>query len=117
MRAKLILVALMVAAGVALAAGCVAPLLEPLEPQLVFRPRALDMEYASTLAHAPEPPIVPSGYSPAIVIRSIRIDPHSRPLRTSTSPPTEAMPLNMSRRLPAMVISSTGNWISPPSTQ
>ena len=52
MRARLILVALMVAAGGAVATGCVAPLLEPLEPQLVFRPRGLDEEYAKTLAHA-----------------------------------------------------------------
>jgi len=51
MRARLILVALMVAAGGAIATGCVAPLLEPLEPQLVFRPRGLDEEYAKTLAH------------------------------------------------------------------
>ena len=52
MRARLILVALLVAAGGAVATGCVAPLLEPLEPQLVFRPRGLDEEYAKTLAHA-----------------------------------------------------------------
>jgi len=51
MRARLILVALMVAAGGAIATGCVAPLLEPFEPQLVFRPRGLDEEYAKTLAH------------------------------------------------------------------
>jgi pimeloyl-ACP methyl ester carboxylesterase len=42
----------MVAAGGAVATGCMAPLLEPLEPQLVFRPRALDEDYAKTLAHA-----------------------------------------------------------------
>ena len=52
MRARLILVALMVGAGGAIATGCVAPLLEPLEPQLVFRPRALDEDYARTVAHA-----------------------------------------------------------------
>ena len=52
MRARLILVALLVGAGGAIATGCVAPLLEPLEPQLVFRPRGLDEEYARTLAHA-----------------------------------------------------------------
>src|SRR5437016_5462496 len=52
MRARSILVALMVGAGGAIATGCVAPLLEPLEPQLVFRPRALDEEYARTVAHA-----------------------------------------------------------------
>lgn len=51
MRARLILVALLVGAGGAVATGCVAPLFEPLEPQLVFRPRALDAEYARTLAH------------------------------------------------------------------
>ena len=42
----------MVGAGGAVATGCVAPLLEPFEPQLVFRPRALDEEYAKTLSHA-----------------------------------------------------------------
>ncbi len=52
MRARVILVALVVAAGGVTAAGCVAPLLEPLEPELVFRPRALDEQYAKTLAHA-----------------------------------------------------------------
>ena len=52
MRARLILVALMVGAGGAIATGCVAPLLEPFEPRLVFRPRALDEEYARTLSHA-----------------------------------------------------------------
>ena len=52
MRARVILVALAIGAVAAVAAGCVAPLLEPLEPQLVFRPRALDEEYARTLAHA-----------------------------------------------------------------
>lgn len=52
MRARFILVALLAATGGAIATGCVAPLLEPLEPQLVFRPRGLDEEYAKTLAHA-----------------------------------------------------------------
>ncbi|HYL89523.1 MAG TPA: alpha/beta fold hydrolase [Burkholderiales bacterium] len=52
MRAQVIVVALTLAAGCGIAAGCVAPLLEPLEPQLVFRPRGLDAEYASSLAHA-----------------------------------------------------------------
>lgn len=52
MRARFILVALLAAAGGAIATGCMAPLLEPLEPQLVFRPRGLDEEYAKTLAHA-----------------------------------------------------------------
>ena len=52
MRARVILVALVAAAGAAVGTGCVAPLLEPLEPQLVFRPRALDEEHAKTLQHA-----------------------------------------------------------------
>jgi len=52
MRARLILVALAAGACGVIATGCVAPLLEPLEPQLVFRPRALDEEYARTLSHA-----------------------------------------------------------------
>ena len=54
---------------------------------------------------------------PAIVMPSTRIEPHERPLRTSTSEPIAAMLPNMSFRLPAMVISSTGKRISPPSTQ
>ena len=54
---------------------------------------------------------------PAMVIRSISMEPHSREPRASTSRPTAVMERNMSRRLPAMVISSTGWRISPPSTQ
>ena len=34
----------------AIGAGCMAPLLEPLEPQLVFRPTALDGEHVKALA-------------------------------------------------------------------
>ncbi len=56
-------------------------------------------------------------YSPATVICPTRIDPHCRAPRTSTSLPTATMLRNMSLRLPAMVISSTGYWIFPPSTQ
>lgn len=52
MRARFILVALFAVAAGAIATGCMAPLLEPLEPQLVFRPRGLDEEYAKTLAQA-----------------------------------------------------------------
>ena len=40
-----------------------------------------------------------------------------RPLTNVVSRPTAAMPRNISFRLPAMVISSTGKRISPPSTQ
>src|SRR5439155_542856 len=57
------------------------------------------------------------GYSPAMVMWSMRMEPLARPERRRTSLPTATMPLNMSRKLPAMVISSTANWTSPPSTQ
>jgi hypothetical protein len=56
-------------------------------------------------------------YEPAIVMRSINTEPVRVLLRVSTSLPTSTMPMNMSRRLPATVISSTGYWISPCSTQ
>ena len=45
---------------------------------------------------------------PAMVMFSSRIDPQSREPRTRRSFPMATMDLNMSRRLPAMVISSTG---------
>jgi len=51
MRARAILFSLVVGASAAIATGCVAPLFEPLEPQLVFRPRALDEGFATALAH------------------------------------------------------------------
>ena len=54
---------------------------------------------------------------PAIVICSTRMDPVRMPPRASTSAPTSRIPRNMSARFPAMVISSTGYAISPPSTQ
>jgi hypothetical protein len=47
-------------------------------------------------------------HSPAMVIRSIRIEPVCLVPRTCTSLPTATMPASMSLRLPAMVISSTG---------
>ena len=52
-----------------------------------------------------------------MVMFSIRIDPDSRDPRTSVSLPTAAIDLNISPRLPAMVISSTGYWIAPFYTQ
>lgn len=52
MRARVILVALVAGTVAAIASGCVAPLIEPLEPQLIFRPRALDEHNAETLARA-----------------------------------------------------------------
>src|SRR6267142_5488464 len=52
MRARVILFSLVVGAAAATATGCVAPLLEPLEPQFVFRPRALDEGHAKALAHS-----------------------------------------------------------------
>jgi hypothetical protein len=56
-------------------------------------------------------------YSPAMVIDSISIDPVRMLPRRSTSLPTAAMPASMFFILPAIVISSTGYWISPFSTQ
>jgi len=50
MRARVILVSIAAAAAAAIGAGCMAPLLEPLEPQLVFRPRALAGEHVKALA-------------------------------------------------------------------
>lgn len=52
MRAPVILFSLLAGAAAAMATGCVAPLLEPLEPQFIFRPRALDEDHARALAHA-----------------------------------------------------------------
>ncbi len=46
--------------------------------------------------------------SPAIVMRSTRIEPHCREPRRDTSFPIATMPAKISFRLPAMVISSTG---------
>src|SRR5436190_12625191 len=50
MRASLILVAIAAGAAAAIVAGCMAPLLEPFEPQLVFRPRAIDEAQMKALA-------------------------------------------------------------------
>jgi len=54
---------------------------------------------------------------PATVIDSIRIEPVRMLPRMSTSLPTATRPRNMSFRLPATVISSTGYWMTPFSTQ
>ena len=54
---------------------------------------------------------------PARVMDSIRIEPVRMLPLGSTSLPTATSPRNMSLRLPAMVISSTGYWITPFSTQ
>ena len=62
-------------------------------------------------------PSVGAPQFPAIVICSTRMDPMRMAPRASTSAPTSRMPRNMSARFPAMVISSTGYAISPPSTQ
>ena len=59
----------------------------------------------------------PEDQFPAIVICSIRIDPVRMDPCESTSEPTSRIPRNMSARFPAIVISSTGYAISPPSTQ
>jgi uncharacterized protein len=47
--------AILVSAAMLLAAGCVAPMLEPLERPLVFRPRGLLEDNAKLLAAAPSP--------------------------------------------------------------
>ena len=52
MRTQVILVSIGVAAAAVIGAGCVTPLLEPLEPQLVFRPRAIDESHKQALAGA-----------------------------------------------------------------
>ena len=52
MRSSGILVLVIAAAGALFGAGCMAPLLEPLEEPLIFRPRALDEEHARALSHA-----------------------------------------------------------------
>jgi pimeloyl-ACP methyl ester carboxylesterase len=52
MRSRDILVFAAVAASAVIGAGCVAPLLEPLEPQLIFRPRAIDETHQKALAGA-----------------------------------------------------------------
>ncbi len=58
------------------------------------------------------------GYqAPATVMLPIRMEPVAFVPRTSTSLPMAAMSRNMSFRLPAMVISSTGYWMMPFSTQ
>ena len=50
MRAKVILISVAVAVAAVIGTGCVAPLLEPLEPQFVFRPRAIDETNQKALA-------------------------------------------------------------------
>src|SRR5690242_6430096 len=50
MRSSRILV--LTAVAILIVAGCVAPLLEPLEEPLIFRPRPLDEVQARALAHA-----------------------------------------------------------------
>ena len=57
------------------------------------------------------------GCYPATAISSISTEPQVLVPRVSSSLPTATMPRYMSARLPAMVISSTGYWISPFSTQ
>ena len=50
MRSRGCFVFAAVAASAILGAGCVAPLLEPLEPQLIFRPRAIDQQQMKALS-------------------------------------------------------------------
>ncbi len=56
-------------------------------------------------------------HSPAIVISSSSTEPMRTPPRASTSSPTATMPRSIPPRLPAIVISATGYWIAPFSTQ
>ncbi len=56
-------------------------------------------------------------HSPAMVMVSISQEPVRVLPGKSQSLPTATRPANMRLRLPAMVISSTGYWISPFSTQ
>ena len=58
-----------------------------------------------------------AAHSPAIVISSMSTEPQRTLPRNSVSLPTCRRPENMSRKLPAMVISSTGWTISPLATQ
>ncbi len=58
-----------------------------------------------------------SVHSPAIVMRSMSQEPVRVLPGKSQSLPTATSPANIFLRLPAMVISSTGYWISPRSTQ
>ena len=60
---------------------------------------------------------VETTYSPAIVAESISQDPVRMLPRHSSSLPTATRPENIALRLPATVISSTGYWICPSSTQ
>lgn len=55
--------------------------------------------------------------APATTIFSIRMEPVCLVPRTSTSLPTATICASISFILPAMVISSTGYWITPFSTQ
>src|SRR5919204_274384 len=52
MRSRAILVGTMALPAAGFAAGCVAPLFEPLEEPLIFRPRPLDEAEARALSHA-----------------------------------------------------------------
>jgi len=47
--------AILVSTAMLLAAGCVAPMLEPLEKPLIFRPRGLQEDSAKLMAEAPSP--------------------------------------------------------------
>src|SRR6266446_3263312 len=66
MRARVILFSLVVGASGAIATGCVAP---PLEPQFVFRPRALDEAQARALAHTRRVEAVDVATSDGIMLR------------------------------------------------
>src|SRR5690606_30130592 len=60
---------------------------------------------------------LPRQSAPATVIPSIRIEPVRMCERGSTSLPTASMAMNISRRLPATVMPSTGWVMAPPSTR
>lgn len=58
-----------------------------------------------------------TGQTPATVISPIRIDPDFLAPRICVSAPIATICLNISFRFPAIVISSTGYWMTPFSTQ
>lgn len=69
MRARVILFSLIAGAAAATATGCVAPLFEPLEPQLVFRPRAIDEAQTRALAHTRRVEAVDVATADGLVLR------------------------------------------------
>src|SRR5258707_15150411 len=69
MRASVIFSSLVVGQAPVTVPGCLALLLEPLEPQFVFRPRALDEGHAKALAHSRQVEAVDVATSDGTVLR------------------------------------------------